>query len=1110
MSFTRWAALGSSLAFMATVGAPVAARAQGVTTGAITGTVTDATGKPLANAQVQITNRATGFSTGALTREGGRYFIQSLEVGSNYVVRVRLIGYTPVEQVDVRVNLSQSTRVDFQLRTQAAQLSAVTVTADRLSNEFSPTRQGTQTLVSDSALRRLPTINRSVTDFVRLTPQAAVQPNGNITIAGQNNRFTSFQIDGVGLANRFGLGGSQELGAQAGGRSLSLEAVKEAQILVSPFDVRQGNFTGGTVNLVTYNGTNDFEGTAFYSYRNEALARDTSFIRNNTFKRNQFGGRVTGPIIKNRLHFALTGELSRDDRPSSGPFLGQPANAVPALRINQAQVDSFSTRLTQLGIEPGSAGIRTNSNPLINTVARLDWQIGEGNRLVLRNIYNSAEQDDFSRSTATNNPLFNLTSNGFRRTDVSNSAAAQLFSNFKSGAANEFIVGYTLTRFERQPFTPAAPQILIQNVGGANNAQLRAGTENSSQRNALDENLFEVTNNFTFPVGNHTFTLGTRNEIYQATNTFLQNSYGNWTFSSLANFYAGTASNYAGSGQSALGAPVQAKFTAAQFALYLQDQWQVSPRFSLNYGVRGDIPHFFTKPFYTQQVQADFPNYRTDRMPDFVLQVSPRIGFNWDVDGRQTTQLRGGVGIFQGSPAYVWMSNQYQNTGAGLAQITCAPGNLNGSVPAFPTSFTGTPVAPRACSNLAGLTGNNAALNGQPGRSLDDPTRPFIGTVNVAADNLRFPQVFRATLAADRRLPYNLVVGVEGLYTKAVNELFYTNLNLRQQTFRDVTGRVMYGTIGANGAPTTAVVSTNYPGTGGGVLLVQNHNENYAYGVTGSLRRLGRQFEGQLAYTYSRSYSLADATSSVAYSNWQFGRVYAGRQDERNVSPSAFDQPHRILANAAYTTPFKFPTTLSLVYSGQSGTPYTYVAGGNANNGDLNGDGSASNDPIYIPTSATDANLRFSTLTVGTGASAVVYTPQQQALAFNTFVEGAKCLREQRGQIMSRNKCRNPWFNQMDFVVRQGLPRVRGNSLALQLEVYNFLNLLNPDWGQRRDIGTTNPQFALLNRTGQQAAATGQPNTIPVFTFLPTTERYVRPLFTGQFYQMQLTARYSF
>jgi hypothetical protein len=1112
MSFTRWAAVGASVAFLATVGSPVAAHAQGVTTGAVTGVVTDADGRPLANAQVQVTNRATGFTTGAQTRANGRFLVPNLEVGSNYIVRVRLIGYSPAEQPDVRVNLSQTTALDFRLRTQAAQLTAVTVTADRLSNEFSPSRQGTQTLVSDSALRRLPTLDRRVTDFVRLTPQAAVQPNGNITIAGQNNRFTSFQIDGVGLANRFGLGGSQEVGAQAGGRSLSLEAVREAQILVSPFDVRQGNFTGGTVNLVTYNGTNDFDGTAFYSFRNERLARDTAFIRNSTFRQNQFGGRITGPIIRDRLHFALTGEIQRESRPASGPYFGQPTGQTPALRANQAQLDSFTTRLSQLGIEPGSPGLLTNQNPLINTVARIDYRLNDQNRLVLRNIFNNQQEDDFSRSNATTNPIFSLSSNGFRRKEISNSAAAQLFTNFKSGASNELILGYTVTRFERVPFTPASPMITVQNIGGQNNSQLRAGTENSSQRNALDENLIEFTNNLTIPAGNHTFTLGTRNEIYQATNTFLQNSYGNWTFPSLAAFYSGTANNYAGSGASVLGGPILAKFTAGQFAVYGQDQWQVSPRLSISAGVRFDVPHFFTRPFYTAQVEQDFPQYRTDRMPDFVLQVSPRIGFNWDVDGKQSTQLRGGVGIFQGSPAYVWMSNQYQNTGSGLAQITCASGNLNGSVPAFPTSFSGTPEAPRGCGPLAGLTGNNATLNGRPGRSLDDPGRPFIGTVNVAEDNLRFPQVFRATLAADRRLPWNLVAGVEGLYTRALNELFYTNENLRQpQTFTDAAGRVMYGTIGTNGAPTPQVVSTNYPGQGGGVLLIQNHSENYSYGVTGSLRRIGRQLEGQVAYTYSRSFSLADNTSSVAYSNWQFGRVYSGRQDERNINASAFDQPHRVLVNAAYTTPFRFPTTFSLVYSGQSGTPYTYIAGGQGNNGDLNADGSVNNDPIYIPTGATDPNLRFSSLTLRANTPEQrVYTPAEQALAFNQFVEGAECLREQRGRIMRRNQCRNPWFNQMDVVVRQGLPRYRGNNLAVQLEVYNFLNLLNEEWGQRRDIGTTNPNFGLLQRTGQAAAATGSPNTIPIFTFNPEIERYQRSLFANQFYQMQLTVRYSF
>jgi len=1085
------------------------AEAQSVTTGAIGGLVTDSAGRPMAGVQVQVVNRATGFRTAVVTRSNGRYLTPSLEVGGPYSVSARAIGFAPQQVNDVLVALSQTTPVNFRMANRAVTLARVSVTSTQQELEFGPSRQGTQTRISDSAIARLPNINRNISDFVRLTPQVAVTSGGRASPAGQNNRFLSVQIDGATIANRFGLGDSPEVGAQAGGRSITQEAIKEYQVIISPYDVRQGNFTGALVNAVTKSGTNQFQGSLFFYQRDQNDGANVPLLRSVPFYREQWGGSLSGPIIKDRLHFFATLEYQRQSSPASGLYFGQPANVTPPFPsgVTQAQVDSFTTRWdSQFASQPaGSLGLVTNRNPLANSFVRFDYRINDNHRLVVRNVYNDQQQDDFSRGNVANNPLLSFTSTGFTRREISNNAAAQLFSNFKNGATNELMFGYTRSRFRRE-IPVRTPMVVVQNVGGPNVASFRAGTENSSQGNFLEEDLFELTDNFTIPLGSkHRLTLGTRNELYRVTNGFLQNSFGNWTFLSLADFVTGTTSGatYTGSGPVLTGANVLAQFTGGQAGVYVQDVWEVTPRLTINMGLRADAPFFLDDPRNQPRVDSafraspagnEFANgLRTDVMPSWNWQLSPRVGFNWDITGNSVNQLRGGIGVFQGSPAYVWMSNQYQNSGVGLGQISCGGGNT-GSFGAAP-AWTNANSAITTCGLRTG---------GLPGVALGTTS---VGTVNVADPNLRFPQVWRATLAYDRKLPLDLIATLEGYYSGSVNDLFYTDVNLRvpSDTARDLNGRVLYGPIAASGLPTPGIVTSLVPRA----IRISNQSANYQYGVTAQLRKVfSYGWEGTAAYTYQRSFSVTDLTSSVALSNWQFGRVYSGLQTAKNVDVSAFDQPHRVLLAGTWTTPVKSaPTAISLIYSWQSGTPFAYISGGGAGRGDLNADGSNANDPIYIPTDARDPQqMQFQTLTVG----GVNYTPAQQADAFDRFIAGDECLNSQRGQIMRRNSCRNPSFATMDIAVRQSLPKWFGQNLALEFQVFNFLNALNPDWGKVRSAGT-NPQVTLVNHVAN--TNTGSIRTSqPVYTFDPNNlvNRYPTLNVVSGFWRSQIGLRYSF
>ena len=1073
---------------LATLSWTTTAFAQGLTTGAIQGTVLDNAGHPLASATIEVTDKTNGYLARATSRENGIYFVPGLNVGASYSVMVRHIGFAPQTRDNIVVGLSNTTRLDFTLTQQATQLAAVSVQASRDAAEFSLDRKGAQTIVSDSLIQRLPDENRSLYDFVRLTPQVAVQPGGvRFSAAGQNNRYNAIQVDGTDLTDRFGLATSQEPGGQSGGRAISLEAVKEYQVLLSPFDVRQGNFTGAVVNAVTQSGTNEFHGGLFYYTRNQALAQNAAYIQATKFQRSMFGGSLGGPIVKDKAHFWLSLELQQAQQGASGPYMGQPSNITPAVPVTQAQVDSFTNILSTYHIPAGSAGAVNNNNPNLNTLIKFDFQLDPANRLVVRNIYNTSSNDVFSRSATS----FYLGSNLETQKDKNESAVVQLFSTTSSGLSNELTLGYTNLDFHRQP-SVFSPLITVNNIGGTGGPNLVAGTDNSSSGNFLKQKEYELTDNLTWLAGsNHTITIGTHNEFFGAQNGFLQNSYGNYTFASLTALAAGTATNYSGSGS--LGGSPVATWNAVQSSLYAQDKWQPTARLNIDYGIRADVPFFLTNPGYSHLVDS-LTGIKTNKMPTGNWQFSPRVGFNWDMTGDQKNQLRGGTGLFQGSPAFVWMSNMYSNSGGALGQLTCGQANTNGSVPAF----NPLPVAATTCGPLAGFTGANASKNGQPGVTLNPNTFP--GTINVVDPNLKFPQVFRTSLGYDRKLPWDLIGTLEAAYSEGIDNFITTDLNLVQQANTDANGRVLYGTFNASGQSTPARVWNGL----GDVIKIQNYSGDYSYSFTTQLRKTYTDsWEGSIAYTYSRSFSVNDMTSSVAYSNWQYGRIQAGSQSDRVMGPSAFDQPHRIVANATWTLPWK-TTDLSFMMQASSGTKFAYIVGGSSGRADLNADGSSGNDPMFIPNNYNDVRqIQFQTATF----SGVSYTPAQQMAAFQQFIANNSCLSSQAGHIMARDSCANPWYNTLDISLRQRLPQIGDHKLSVNLDIYNVMNLVNSGWGKIRTF-TSNTEAYELTVASRDASGN------PIYTFNPLYASNAQ-IFTVyqqpyQFYQIQLAVRYSY
>jgi hypothetical protein len=1059
-------------------GTAPSAVAQGVTTAAISGTIADSvSGEGLESVQILVTNQATGVATGGVTRAGGHYFVQGLLVGGPYSVAVRRIGYRPEVQNNINLSLGENFRADFKLAQQAAQLSAVTVVAPAEGAIFSPAKKGVETLVSDSALRRLPTLNRNFTDFLNVTPQVSQAAAGN-SAGGVNNRFNNIQIDGVNENDLFGLGSTGQPGGQAFAKSISLEAVKEYQVVLSPYDVSQGNFTGALINAVTKSGTNDFTGSAYFYYYNQNLAQDVQFIRSSQLAVKQYGFSLGGPIIKDKVHFFIAPEWQDRSQPANGPFLGQGAGATTPLSTDSANITRFARDLQQYGINPGSAGLVNNANPLANLFARLDVSLPSiDSRLVLRYNYGRAVDDNFSRSLTS----FPLSSNGFVFRNYTNSPVLQLFTNFANGNANELTLGYTGIRDKRAP-NVFAPQISVTVPGTETpTATLVAGSEQFSQGNGLDQNLYEVTDNFSFPLGaSHRVTVGTHDELYRFVDTFTQSSFGVWTFDSLAAFEQGIADRYTASGS--LGGPIIARFTGYSLSAYAEDNWTINDRFSLVYGLRVDAPFLKDKPAFSQVAFNDFGR-RTDEVPSGVTQWSPRVGFNWDVTGDQRNQLRGGLGLFVGRPAYVWISDAYQNTGTGLGTVNCGPtASFPGGAPTFNPDPSHPPLQ---CANGAGQLGTSGS----------------VGEVDFLNKNLKYPQVLRSSLSYDRQLGGGFVGTVEGMYTRGLNNIMYVNRNLVGPQSTDSHGRLVYGTFDASGRSTPALVSNKYSF----VIDALNQSSDYSYSITGQLqKRFSDNMEATASYTFSHSYDVMTLGSSIASSNFKFGRDVAGNQFNRDATVSNFDQPNKVLAAVMYTLPWKsWKTDLALQYIGQSGGPYDYVYTGSGGRGDLNADGIVGNDLIYVPTSAFDASqIEFSELSQSGGKPPI--EAATQAASFENFIKSTPCLNDSRGRILDRDTCRNPWQNFMNVSLNQSLPSFQGRTLSVRLDIFNFLNLLDKNWGRVESAGTFE-DVSLLTQTGIDPL-TNQ----PTFTFKPAFQKFLISNNPSNYYQLQLSARLSF
>lgn len=1018
-----------------------------VTTSSISGRVTDAAGELLPGATVTAIHIPSGTQYGTVTSSSGEYVIPSVRVGGPYLVKVTFIGFADQQVDGLYANLGSAANANFKLQDANSQLAEVVVTSSK-NDVINSDRTGAATTVSNSTLQSTPNISRGLKDFTKLSPLANTNGSGT-SFAGANNRYNQFSIDGLVSNDVFGLAASGTNGGQTGIEPISLDAIEQFQISIAPYDVTQGGFTGGGINAVTRSGSNKVEGSVYYFGNNEKLVGKINPNTGNDdklakYSDRQVGFRLGGPLIKNKLFLFVNGEWTNRETPLSFTPGQQGSN------ITVAQADSVANTLSRIapGYDPGGYLSLAESTKSRKFLARLDWNINNKHKLTLRHSYTYGEQNNISRSS---NQL-RFANNGYLFPSTTNSTGLELNSTFGSSVANHFLLGYTSVRDDRDPIGNPFPMVTVLMSGGRS---IVVGNEYSSVANQLDQNIFTITDNVTLYKGKHTLTFGTHNEFYSFYNLFVQNIYGNYSYRSLADFASiGTSQEVApvyyavGYSLDPSDDPSQSKggadWKAFQLGFYAQDQYNVTPDFKLTGGLRVDIPVFSEKPAANSAFNQAYSSQgvATDQVPSTKLLWSPRIGFNWDVKGDRTLQVRGGSGLFTGRVPFVWLSNQYSNTG-----------QLNGSYSIGTSSNTANP--------LTVITKFEADPYKQP-KATDLGGTAGVGDINVTDKNLKYPQVFRSNLAVDKQLPGNVVLTLEAIFSKTYNNVRFMNLNRVEDpaaTFTGVDDRIRY----KNGR-----VDGNFSE----IIKYSNTNKGYSYNLVAQLQKqFGKGLNASAAYTYGVAKDVNAGTSSTAYSNWRYYYSVNGpNRDE--LSYTIGDLRHRVIANLSYKLSYldHSSTQISVFYSGQVGPNLAYVY-----NGDLNLDGTSGNDMIYIPRSQSEIEL------VTSSRNGVTASAEEQWQALNAFIEGDSYLKSRRGEYAERYGKKLPWQNIVDVRLVQDIGIKIGNSvnkLQFTFDILNVGNLINSKWGKQYSI--SNNSFSLINFEGVKSGT-----NIPTYSFKP-------------------------
>ncbi|MNU16959.1 hypothetical protein D3C71_51330 [compost metagenome] len=1084
-----------------------------VTTSGIRGTVKDEQNAIVPGAIVTAIHMPSGTKYSTVSTENGYFSLQGMRPGGPYTVTVSSMGSGEQVYRDLTLGLGDDYVLQAKIGAdQNKELSAVEVLAFK-NPLLNSDRTGASTNINVTTINRMPTIKRSLTDFTRLTPQA----NGN-GFAGRDGRYNNVQIDGASFNNGFGLSSDPLPGG--GNQPISIDAIEEVQVNVAPYDVRQTGFTGAGINAVTRSGTNDFTGSAYAflrpkSFNGVKVGSDT-LAKSSRTSGETYGVRFGGPIIKNKLFFFANFEY--ENQLSQGNLWkannGSNGSEANVSRVKESDLMSVSNYLkSQYGYDPGRyegyADNYVNNN--IKGLLRLDWNINDKNTLTVKYNQMRGTSDQGTNATSGPNPRSTASRIGSESISFENanysflnkvmSVSAELNSKISPKVSNQLLATYSRIQDTRStpgnlfPFVDIwdgdlQPADSTGKRTGKNN-YMSFGTELFSYNNDVINNNINIVDNISYQVGKHNFTGGLNFQTMSYANSYMRMGTSYYRYNSVSEFLAGAKPTAYGVTYAYDGADNYARVNFGLAGLYLQDQVNVNPQFKLTYGLRADMPLFFNKPVGNPSIDTvqllnnkGVPTTFTTAMwPKSKIMLSPRVGFNYDVAGDRSLQLRGGTGIFTGNIPFVWFTNMPTN--AGVIQNTFEPvsaatlnkiDHLEADPMYWPSKLTSDfPASPKAAV---------------PGSfSLIDP-------------DFKMPQIWRSNVGIDYRLGNTpLVFIADVIYTKDIVGVYQYNANRKAATAKLNNGGDTRDYFNND------VKYTNSTGTIIPVLANSSLGQSVAASAGVSVSNY-HGFSGSLFYNYSAAKDITGNPGSAANSAWS-NNYSVNDPNEQLLGISQYAIPHRVVGSVSYRINYAdhLATTVSLFYQGSSQGRYAYTY-----SGDINKDG-VSLDLMYLPANSSEIN--FVPLTVG----GKTYSAEEQRAAFDAFLDNDKVLSKYKGEYVERNAGLLPWLNRFDARILQDVytrfgKNNRRNTLQISLDILNVGNLLNKDWGYYSQLNNGN-QYAYTPLVVNSVSSDGKPS----FNMLTVKENgqtvfpkkaFMKSVNSSSTWGMQIGLRYTF
>ena len=1076
----------------------VVASAQ-VTTSALGGRVVDAAGEPVIGAAVVATHTPSGTVYGVVTNEAGRYTINGMRAGGPYSVEVSCLGYQSVLYTDLTLQLAETFALDAELKDDSEMLSEAMVIAAAAS-KFSAQKTGAATNISSNEITSLPTVSRSITDVTRLSPYGG---NG-MSFAGQDGRTANFTVDGANFNNNFGLNS----GLPGGGTPISIDAIEEMQVVISPYDVRQTNFIGGGVNAITKSGTNKFRGTAYVYHQNQDLHGDTvdgTQIDGARAKdmNTTYGFTLGGPIVKNKLFFFVNAELTKT--PSV-------VNRWRASEDGVADANNYISRTTIADMERVSKFVKekygydtgsfTNfpadeSNRKI--LARIDWNINEDHKLAIRynhtlNRYwsapNKTSMDGGSRlaSARMSKNSMSYANSMYSQDNLVNSVSLDLNSNFSDNLSNQFLVTYSQLNDVRGSSSDLFPFIDIKKDG---DNYLSLGYELFTLNNGVHNTVATLKDDLTYYAGNHKAVFGLSAEYQMADNVYMRSGTGYYRYNSVDDFINGAAPEvvcltYGYNGEEQPAARV--RFYKA--GLYAQDDWSVSESFKLNYGLRLDGLFFNNSDVVTNNAILGLTYYDengnerhidTGKWPSASITVSPRIGFNWDALGNNSLKVRGGTGLFSGRIPLVFFTNMPTNSGSVQYQAKIGPAGDKVDMNQF---AGGLQVDSEGKATIAALRDKLVSLGYPYDYKPEDGVLP--SSIAAVDPKFKMPQVWKTSLALDYNFPtsFPFSLTAEGIFNKTVNAVCASDWSLLQPE----------GFAKFNGVDNRPIFPADFR-QGRKAIVLENTSKGYGWSANVTLKM--QPIEGlslMAAYTHTVNKEVTGMPGSDAESAMYYVPTVSGI-NRTGLHNSQYVTPDRAVASVTHSD--KSGNHFSFIYEAwRGGYNYSYML-----TNDMNGD-TYQYDAIYIPTDEQVKNGEFR------------FVSEDDANRFLAFAHADKYLSKNQGKYAEAYSVYSPWVHRVDFSYKHDFKVNIGkttNTLQLCLDVKNLLNMFNSSWGVSKYINPevfTTGEARILKYEGMDKEG------YPTFSTIPgldaNTQTFVYDHSLGQCWYASIGIKYLF